>query len=271
MSTAVRAPAKDTDAVARKPATMGLALNRALRDAMAEDPDVHVFGEDVGTLGGVFRVTDGLAERFGPDRCGDTPLAERDWARQHGRWLFSNPDMLHRSLLPQHGRWASYLRRLRYVVLDECHTYRGLFGSHVALLLRRLLRVCARYGARPTIVLASATVAEMPCFSRSSAASSASLRRVPSERIATCLPSRTIRPLPISSTWPFFGISRPTPSPRGSSRRPPPLRAWSRPVSSIAFRFRGARSRRGCRSTASPTCRPAEPTPRSARRRRPRR
>ena len=78
---------------------------------------------------------------------GDTPLAERDWARQHGRWLFSNPDMLHRSVLPQHARWAAYLRRLRYVVLDECHTYRGLFGSHVALLLRRLLRVCARYGA----------------------------------------------------------------------------------------------------------------------------
>ena len=91
---------------------------------------------------------------------GDTPLAERDWARQHGRWLFSNPDMLHRSLLPQHGRWAGFLRRLRYVVLDECHTYRGVFGSHVALLLRRLLRVCARYGARPTIVLASATVAD---------------------------------------------------------------------------------------------------------------
>jgi DEAD/DEAH box helicase domain-containing protein len=95
---------------------------------------------------------------------GDTPLAERDWARQHGRWLFSNPDMLHRSLLPQHGRWAGYLRRLRYVVLDECHTYRGLFGSHVALLLRRLLRICARYGARPTIVLASATVAEPAGF-----------------------------------------------------------------------------------------------------------
>jgi DEAD/DEAH box helicase domain-containing protein len=95
---------------------------------------------------------------------GDTPLAERDWARHHGRWLFSNPDMLHRSLLPHHGRWASYLRRLRFIVLDECHTYRGLFGSHVALLLRRLLRVCARYGARPTIVLASATVADPAAF-----------------------------------------------------------------------------------------------------------
>jgi DEAD/DEAH box helicase domain-containing protein len=95
---------------------------------------------------------------------GDTPLAERDWARQHGRWLFSNPDMLHRTVLPRHGRWAGFLRRLRYVVLDECHTYRGLFGSHVALLLRRLLRVCARYGARPTLVLASATVAEPAAF-----------------------------------------------------------------------------------------------------------
>jgi DEAD/DEAH box helicase domain-containing protein len=95
---------------------------------------------------------------------GDTPMTERDWARQHGRWLFSNPDMLHRSVLPHHARWAAYLRRLRYVVLDECHTYRGLFGSHVALLLRRLLRICARYGARPTLVLASATVADPAGF-----------------------------------------------------------------------------------------------------------
>ena len=91
---------------------------------------------------------------------GDTPTEARDWARRHGRWLFSNPDMLHRSVLPRHGRWAAFLRRLRYLVIDECHTYRGVFGSHVALLVRRLLRICARYGARPTLVLASATVAE---------------------------------------------------------------------------------------------------------------
>ena len=95
---------------------------------------------------------------------GDTPRAERDWARRHGRWLFTNPDMVHRSFLPQHQRWAGYLRRLRYIVIDECHTYRGVFGSHVALLLRRLLRVCARYGARPTVMLASATVAEPAAF-----------------------------------------------------------------------------------------------------------
>ncbi|MBO8192770.1 alpha-ketoacid dehydrogenase subunit beta [Streptomyces oryzae] len=74
MSTAVRQPAAAP--AVRKPATMGQALRRALRDAMADDPDVHVFGEDVGTLGGVFRVTDGLAAEFGPDRCTDTPLAE---------------------------------------------------------------------------------------------------------------------------------------------------------------------------------------------------
>lgn len=95
---------------------------------------------------------------------GDTPYEERDWARTHARWLLTNPDMLHRTLLPRHSRWAQFLRKLRYVVIDECHTYRGVFGSHVALVLRRLLRVCARYGAYPTIVAASATVAEPDAF-----------------------------------------------------------------------------------------------------------
>ncbi len=90
---------------------------------------------------------------------GDTPMAERDWVRAHARWLFTNPDMLHRGILPRHGRWGRLLRRLRYVVLDECHSYRGVFGSQVALLIRRLRRVCARYGSSPTFVLASATVA----------------------------------------------------------------------------------------------------------------
>jgi DEAD/DEAH box helicase domain-containing protein len=95
---------------------------------------------------------------------GDTSLEERDWARNHSRWIFSNPDMLHRSVLPRHARWATFLRRLDVVVIDECHTYRGVFGSHVALLLRRLLRVAARYGSHPTVVLASATVAEPAAF-----------------------------------------------------------------------------------------------------------
>ena len=91
---------------------------------------------------------------------GDTPLAERDWVRAHARWVFTNPDMLHRGVLARHGRWAAFLRRLSYVVVDECHTYRGVFGSHVALLLRRLRRIAAHYGAAPTVICASATVAD---------------------------------------------------------------------------------------------------------------
>ncbi|MDP9092182.1 MAG: DEAD/DEAH box helicase [Actinomycetota bacterium] len=90
---------------------------------------------------------------------GDTPNDERDWVRSHANWVLTNPDMLHRGILPSHARWAPFFRRLRYVVIDECHTYRGLFGSHVAQIMRRLRRICASYGSAPTFVLASATVA----------------------------------------------------------------------------------------------------------------
>ena len=91
---------------------------------------------------------------------GDSSRELRDWARDHGEYLLTNPDMLHRSMLPTHPRWARYLSMLDYVVVDECHHYRGVFGAHVAQILRRLRRVCALYGAAPTFVLASATVAE---------------------------------------------------------------------------------------------------------------
>jgi DEAD/DEAH box helicase domain-containing protein len=89
---------------------------------------------------------------------GDTDREERDWVRRYGRFVLTNPDMLHRGILPRHADWASFLRGLRYVVVDECHSYRGVFGSHVAQVLRRLRRVCDRYGASPVFVLASATV-----------------------------------------------------------------------------------------------------------------
>ncbi len=91
---------------------------------------------------------------------GDTPAESRDWVRRHASYVLTNPDMLHRSLLPGHQRWARFLRDLEYVVVDECHRYRGVFGSHVASVLRRLQRVCAHYGSDPTFVLASATVSE---------------------------------------------------------------------------------------------------------------
>jgi DEAD/DEAH box helicase domain-containing protein len=91
---------------------------------------------------------------------GDTPDEERAWIRQHAGYVLTNPDLLHRSMLPGHERWASFLRQLRYVVVDECHVYRGVFGSHVANVLRRLQRICERYGASPTFVLASATAGD---------------------------------------------------------------------------------------------------------------
>ena len=91
---------------------------------------------------------------------GDTPREERDWVRRYGRLVLTNPDMLHRSVLPRHADHAAFLRGLAYVVVDECHAYRGVFGSHVAHVLRRLRRLCARYGADPVFVLASATSSE---------------------------------------------------------------------------------------------------------------
>ena len=91
---------------------------------------------------------------------GDTPSEERRWIRDHAHYVLTNPDLLHHTLLPGHEHWRGFLRSLRYVVVDECHVYRGVFGAHVSAVLRRLLRVAARYGAHPTVVLASATVAE---------------------------------------------------------------------------------------------------------------
>ena len=90
---------------------------------------------------------------------GDSPGEVRRFARERSRWVFSNPDMIHLSMLRNHTRWALFLRGLRYLVVDECHYYRGIFGSNVAMVLRRLLRLAARYSAAPTVILASATTA----------------------------------------------------------------------------------------------------------------
>ncbi|MFC3993527.1 DEAD/DEAH box helicase [Actinoplanes siamensis] len=88
---------------------------------------------------------------------GDTAREEREWVRQHARFVLTNPDMLHHALLPAHSRWATFFRRLSFVVVDECHAYRGVFGSHVAHVLRRLRRTATRYRSSPTFILASAT------------------------------------------------------------------------------------------------------------------
>jgi len=89
---------------------------------------------------------------------GDTPTAARQLARQRARVLLTNPDMLHLSMLPHHERWDDFFFNLSYVVIDEAHTYRGVFGSNVANVLRRLRRVASFYGADPRFILASATI-----------------------------------------------------------------------------------------------------------------
>lgn len=90
---------------------------------------------------------------------GDTPSSRRAATRAQARLLVTNPDMLHMGILPYHTRWARFFANLRYVILDEIHTYRGVFGGHVANLLRRLQRICRFYGSTPRFLCASATIA----------------------------------------------------------------------------------------------------------------
>lgn len=90
---------------------------------------------------------------------GDTPADARRAVRLHGDIVVSNPDMLHQGILPHHTKWAQFFDALQYVVIDEMHTYRGVFGSHMANLIRRLRRVCRFYGSAPVFILCSATIA----------------------------------------------------------------------------------------------------------------
>jgi len=89
---------------------------------------------------------------------GDTPASIRSRIRGAGQVVVTNPDMLHAAILPHHTAWFQLFEQLRYVVIDEAHGYRGIFGSHVANVLRRLARLCAHYGSRPRIVCCSATI-----------------------------------------------------------------------------------------------------------------
>ena len=89
---------------------------------------------------------------------GDTPAPIRSAVRAAGQVVVTNPDMLHSAILPHHTKWFQLFEQLRFIVIDELHTYRGVFGSHVANVLRRLLRICAHYGSHPVIVCCSATI-----------------------------------------------------------------------------------------------------------------
>ena len=104
---------------------------------------------------------DGQVSSFPPAATydGDTPAATRPAIRRQARIILTNPDMLHTAILPHHTKWADLFRNLRFIVIDEMHVYRGVFGSHVANVLRRLKRIAVFYGAAPQFILTSATIA----------------------------------------------------------------------------------------------------------------
>ncbi|MGZ3495147.1 MAG: DEAD/DEAH box helicase, partial [Thermodesulfobacteriota bacterium] len=90
---------------------------------------------------------------------GDTPQDARQAIRTRGDIVITNPDMLHTGILPHHTKWMSFFQNLKFVVIDELHTYRGVFGSHMTNVLRRLNRICRFYGSRPQFICCSATIA----------------------------------------------------------------------------------------------------------------
>jgi DEAD/DEAH box helicase domain-containing protein len=114
-------------------------------------------------LKGLLELTSGDAELAAAIRPGvydgDTPTAQRRRVRNEANLVLSNPDMLHASILPYHPKWADFFTDLRYVVIDEVHTYRGILGAHVSAVLRRLLRICRHYGSEPIFLATSATIA----------------------------------------------------------------------------------------------------------------
>ena len=105
-----------------------------------------------------------MIERIGADvkaytYDGDTPASARSAIRQAGHVVVTNPDMLHQGILPHHAKWVKLFENLRYVVIDEIHAYRGVFGSNLANVIRRLTRLCKFYGSNPQFICCSATIA----------------------------------------------------------------------------------------------------------------
>jgi DEAD/DEAH box helicase domain-containing protein len=135
-------------------------LDRVLKDgakALYLFPTKALAQDQVAELSGINRAAQLGVKAFTFD--GDTPGDAREAVRTRADIVVSNPDMLHRAILPHHTKWAQFFEALAFVVLDELHSYRGVFGSHVANLFRRLGRICSFYGVSPRFVFASATIA----------------------------------------------------------------------------------------------------------------
>ncbi len=164
---AIEAIRQGRDVVVVTPTASGKSLCYTLPilQSLSEDPGARALclfptkalGQDqVAELGALTRAA-GLDVRSST-YDGDTPAPIRQAIRTAGQVVVTNPDMLHAAILPHHTKWYQLFEQLRIIVVDELHTYRGVFGSHVANVLRRLLRICAHYGSHPTIVCCSATI-----------------------------------------------------------------------------------------------------------------
>jgi DEAD/DEAH box helicase domain-containing protein len=155
------------DVVIVTPTASGKTLCYALPtlQAIAHDPSARALflfptkalGQDQVTEFGALAASAGLSI-ITSTYDGDTPAPIRSTVRAAGQVVVTNPDMLHSAILPHHTKWFQLFEQLQLIVIDELHTYRGIFGSHVANVLRRLLRICAHYGSKPVIVCCSATI-----------------------------------------------------------------------------------------------------------------
>ena len=164
---AIEAVHAGEDVVVVTPTASGKTLCYALPilQAIADDPAARALllfptkalGQDQVTEFGELSAAAGLSISAST-YDGDTPAPIRSAIRAAGQVVVTNPDMLHSAILPHHTKWFQLFEQLRVIVIDELHTYRGVFGSHVANVLRRLLRICAHYGSHPVIVCCSATI-----------------------------------------------------------------------------------------------------------------
>jgi DEAD/DEAH box helicase domain-containing protein len=161
------AAAAGRDTVVVTPTASGktLCYNLPVLDRILKDPDARALylfptkalSQD--QLAELHAFTDALGEDIGTFTYdGDTPQDARKAIRARAHVVVSNPDMLHKGILPHHTKWVKLLENLRYVIVDELHTHRGVYGSHVANIFRRLARLCAFYGSRPQFLCSSATI-----------------------------------------------------------------------------------------------------------------
>lgn len=143
-----------------------LCYNAPVLDAICKQPETRALylfptkalsQDQVAELHGLVQHLETNVQSFTYD--GDTPMHARQKIREAGHIVVTNPDMLHSAILPHHTKWLRLFENLRYIVIDEAHIYRGVFGSHVANVIRRLLRICAFYGSQPEFILSSATLA----------------------------------------------------------------------------------------------------------------